>query len=117
MDVEGDEEAIARAQQLDSEEPLLQENPKRFVVFPIKFPDVWQFYKKAEGIWQKNSSRARGFLASEQTVVWSGVASPLPQDNQIFLGSGLASGTYCLTIVVTKGLLAMCMVYCFLVSL
>lgn len=30
------------------DEPLLRENPNRFVVFPIKFPDVWQFYKKAE---------------------------------------------------------------------
>lgn len=29
-------------------EPLLQENPRRFVVFPIKYPDIWQMYKKAE---------------------------------------------------------------------
>lgn len=30
------------------EEPLLRENPGRFVIFPIKYPDIWQFYKKAE---------------------------------------------------------------------
>jgi len=30
------------------EEPLLRENPNRFVIFPIKYPDIWQFYKKAE---------------------------------------------------------------------
>lgn len=50
MDVELDNEAvIARVKELDSEEPLLQENTKRFVVFPIKHHDIWQFYKKAEG--------------------------------------------------------------------
>lgn len=30
------------------EEPLLRENPNRFVVFPIKYHDIWAFYKKAE---------------------------------------------------------------------
>ena len=29
-------------------EPLLQENPRRFVVFPIQYHDIWQMYKKAE---------------------------------------------------------------------
>ncbi|KAL3113444.1 hypothetical protein niasHT_013554 [Heterodera trifolii] len=29
------------------DEPLLQENPNRFVIFPIKYHDIWQFYKKA----------------------------------------------------------------------
>lgn len=27
-------------------EPLLKENPKRFVIFPIKYHDIWQMYKK-----------------------------------------------------------------------
>ncbi|CAG2173570.1 unnamed protein product, partial [Oppiella nova] len=30
------------------EEPLLRENPSRFVVFPIEYPDIWQMYKRAE---------------------------------------------------------------------
>ena len=30
------------------EEPILINNPSRFVVFPIKHPDIWDFYKKAE---------------------------------------------------------------------
>ena len=30
-------------------EPLLKENPRRFVILPIEFPDIWQMYKKAEG--------------------------------------------------------------------
>ena len=29
-------------------EPILQENPNRFVLFPIKHDDIWQFYKKSE---------------------------------------------------------------------
>ena len=49
MEVEDEEAALQRAKQLESEEPLLQENPNRFVMFPIKHPDIWKFYKKAEG--------------------------------------------------------------------
>uniref|UniRef100_A0A1B6F6K6 Uncharacterized protein n=1 Tax=Cuerna arida TaxID=1464854 RepID=A0A1B6F6K6_9HEMI len=29
-------------------EPLLRENPRRFVVFPIEYHDIWKMYKKAE---------------------------------------------------------------------
>lgn len=29
-------------------EPILEENKKRFVLFPIEHNDIWQFYKKAE---------------------------------------------------------------------
>lgn len=29
-------------------EPLLQDNPNRFVLFPIKYNDIWKMYKKAE---------------------------------------------------------------------
>lgn len=29
-------------------EPLLRDNPRRFVIFPIQYPDIWQMYKKAE---------------------------------------------------------------------
>ena len=27
-------------------EPLLAENPQRFVLFPIKYHDIWEMYKK-----------------------------------------------------------------------
>jgi len=29
-------------------EPILQENPNRFVIFPIKHHDIWEYYKKQE---------------------------------------------------------------------
>ena len=32
----------------DMEEPILKENPNRFVLFPIQHDDIWSFYKKAE---------------------------------------------------------------------
>jgi len=30
------------------EEPILREDPNRFVLFPIKHDDIWSFYKKSE---------------------------------------------------------------------
>ena len=33
---------------LTAEEPLLKESKRRFVLFPIQYPDIWQMYKKAE---------------------------------------------------------------------
>ncbi|KAL4733074.1 ribonucleotide reductase [Aspergillus similis] len=33
---------------IEANEPLLQENPHRFVLFPIKYHEIWQMYKKAE---------------------------------------------------------------------
>ena len=29
-------------------EPLLDVNPQRFTMFPVKYDDIWQYYKKAE---------------------------------------------------------------------
>nr|CAB3265789.1 ribonucleoside-diphosphate reductase subunit M2 B [Phallusia mammillata] len=29
-------------------EPLLRDNPRRFVIFPIQYHDIWRMYKKAE---------------------------------------------------------------------
>ena len=31
-----------------AQEPLLQENPNRFVIFPIQHHDIWEWYKKME---------------------------------------------------------------------
>ena len=29
-------------------EPILEDNPDRFVLFPIQHDDIWKFYKKSE---------------------------------------------------------------------
>lgn len=59
-------------------EPLLVEDPNRFVLFPIKHDDIWQFYKKAEASfwtaeeidlqqdladWQKMNDGERHFIS------------------------------------------------------
>ena len=31
-------------------EPLLRENPQRFVLFPINHDGIWQMYKKSLGL-------------------------------------------------------------------
>lgn len=43
-----DKAAEIKRQKAIDDEPLLRENPRRFVIFPIQYHDIWQFYKKAE---------------------------------------------------------------------
>merc|ERR1711907_124708 len=33
---------------LEKDDPLLKENPNRWVMFPIKYPQIWEMYKKHE---------------------------------------------------------------------
>ncbi|KAJ5246172.1 hypothetical protein N7468_001155 [Penicillium chermesinum] len=44
----GKENPASLKPELEAQEPLLQENPRRFVLFPIKYHEIWQMYKKAE---------------------------------------------------------------------
>jgi len=37
-----------KKKQILADEPLLRENPRRFVIFPIQYQDIWEMYKKAE---------------------------------------------------------------------
>ncbi|PWA14336.1 hypothetical protein CCH79_00018493 [Gambusia affinis] len=39
---------VVKKSSSEEEEPLLKENPRRFVIFPIQYHDIWQMYKKAE---------------------------------------------------------------------
>ncbi|XP_028252681.1 ribonucleoside-diphosphate reductase subunit M2-like [Parambassis ranga] len=41
-------EAVTKRSSSEEAEPLLKENPRRFVIFPIQYHDIWQMYKKAE---------------------------------------------------------------------
>lgn len=36
-------------------EPILMEQPQKFCMFPIKYPQLWEMYKKAEAsFWTGN---------------------------------------------------------------
>ncbi|KAI9199804.1 ribonucleotide reductase small subunit [Polychytrium aggregatum] len=39
---------VPAASKNTQDEPILRPNPKRFVLFPIQYNEVWQMYKKAE---------------------------------------------------------------------
>ncbi|KAJ1967149.1 Ribonucleotide-diphosphate reductase (RNR), small subunit [Dimargaris xerosporica] len=45
---DGKDAELAKIRALEAEEPLLKPNPDRFVLFPIKYHEIWQMYKKAE---------------------------------------------------------------------
>jgi ribonucleoside-diphosphate reductase subunit M2 len=38
----------AQFRELEKDEPLLKENPRRWVMFPIQHSDIWEMYKKHE---------------------------------------------------------------------
>jgi ribonucleoside-diphosphate reductase subunit M2 len=38
----------AQYKELEKSDPLLIENPRRFVMFPIQYPEFWEMYKKHE---------------------------------------------------------------------
>jgi len=41
-------EVSKQIQELEKEDPLLKDNSKRYVVFPLKYHSIWDFYKKQE---------------------------------------------------------------------
>lgn len=45
---------MATATTSNGNNPLLDENPDRFSMLPIKFPGIWQFYKKAQASFWTN---------------------------------------------------------------
>lgn len=53
--------AEQQQQEGGQQEPLLKDNPRRFVIFPIQYQDIWQMYKKAEAsFW--TAEEVGGFL-------------------------------------------------------
>ncbi len=51
-------------------EPLLDHNPDRFCMFPIKYPQIWEMYKKAEAsFW----TGARGAAAAHAILRLYGI--------------------------------------------
>ena len=54
----------------DKLEPLLQENPHRFVLFPIQYQAIWKFYKQAlASFWTADEVD----LAYDQSTDWPGL--------------------------------------------
>merc|ERR1712118_565531 len=41
-------EISRRFRELEESDPLLMDNPRRWVMFPIQYPAVWEMYKKHE---------------------------------------------------------------------
>ena len=65
------------------EEPILKENPNRFVLFPIQHNDIWEMYKKQEAsIWT-----AEELDLSPDLVDWD---SKLNDDERFFIKHVLA---------------------------
>jgi len=63
-------------------EPLLKENPNRFVLFPIQYADIWSMYKKAEA----------SFWTAEEIDLQSDLSDwdRLSKDEKHFISSILA---------------------------
>jgi ribonucleoside-diphosphate reductase beta chain len=79
-------------------EPLLAENPNRFVLFPIQHPDVWQMYKQAEASfwvaeeidlgqdqkdWDNLNNGERHFFAASDGIVNENLAVNFMQEVQL----------------------------------
>ena len=68
---------------INVEEPILKENPNRFVLFPIQHSDIWEMYKKQEAsIWT-----AEELDLSPDLVDWD---SKLNDDERFFIKHVLA---------------------------
>lgn len=88
-----------------SDEPLLKDNPSRFVIFPIKYHDIWDFYKHSVACfwtadeidlshdyadWEKLSagerffiSRVLSFFAASDGIVNENLVNNFSQEVQI----------------------------------
>lgn len=64
-------------------EPLLQENPNRFVIFPLQHDDIWKFYKNAvAGFWV-----AEEIDLAQDIITWQ---EKLTDDERYFIKHVLA---------------------------
>merc|ERR1719439_113953 len=90
---------------LEESDPLLMDNPHRWVMFPIQYPDVWEMYKKHEASfwtaeeidlsqdlkdWEKLTDSERhfvkhvlAFFAASDGIVLENLASQFSTEVQI----------------------------------
>merc|ERR1719321_2249567 len=65
-------EVSKQFRELESTDPLLVENPRRWVMFPIQYPEVWEMYKKHEAsFWT-----AEEIDLSQDGKDWEGLTAP-----------------------------------------
>jgi len=58
--------------ELEKQDPLLRENPHRWVMFPIQYPEFWEMYKKHEAsFWT-----AEEIDLSQDNKDWEGLTDP-----------------------------------------
>ncbi|OQR69756.1 ribonucleoside-diphosphate reductase subunit M2-like [Tropilaelaps mercedesae] len=98
-------EAARNKKNYTESEPLLRENPNRFVLFPIEYPDIWRMYKKAQASfwtteevdlakdmadWQRLKPQEREFLkhilaffAASDGIVNENLVERFSQDVQV----------------------------------
>lgn len=56
-------------------EPLLRDNPRRFVIFPIQYEDMWAMYKKVSANdWYNDVQVLNGKVAYNGT--WETILGP-----------------------------------------
>jgi ribonucleoside-diphosphate reductase subunit M2 len=67
---------------MESNEPLLKDNPNRFVLFPIEDSEIWGMYKKMQAAFWT----AEEIKLSEDLVDWK----KLDKDEQHFIKNILA---------------------------
>ena len=99
------EQNVAKRKKRESEEPLLQPNPNRFVIFPIQHPDLWKMYKDHVSVfwrpeeldlskdmkdWSKLTSKEQhflkrilGFFAGSDGIVMENLAQRFMTEIQI----------------------------------
>lgn len=51
-----------------TKEPMLRDNPRRFVIFPIEYQDIWQMYKKVIG-----NVATKYLTSSLMTLAWRAI--------------------------------------------
>nr|KAJ3423105.1 Ribonucleoside-diphosphate reductase subunit M2 [Polyrhizophydium stewartii] len=77
-----------------SDEPLLKPNPRRFVLFPIQFHDVWQAYKNAEAnFWSAEEVEMSDDLDDFESLSRKEQSFILQAVSSLCVGSGVATET------------------------
>lgn len=101
----GSVQPLDNTKELEHEEVILKENPNRFVIFPLEYPEMWAMYKKHEAVmwnaqevdlskdmddWKNLTENERhffkyilGFFAGSDGIVMENLATRFMREVQI----------------------------------